>query len=149
MREHLVGDVLELQRDLVGVERLHAVEARRPNELSDLDGGSGPGLQGWATGPDRVRVRVRSRTRLLRALLLRDVGTDEEQRVGRDRRALLVLRGPEADVAPGGLVVASREGERVRLPDHRQVEDARVEDGAVTQARHVRVLRVQPPQRAE
>ena len=113
-------------------------------------GGPGPGC-GVGDGPGRARGSGPGSVRpgLVRALLLSDVRTDKQRRVGRDRRALLVLRSPEPDVAAGRLVVASRECERVRLPDHRQVEDARVENGAVAQARHVRVLRVEPPQRAQ
>ena len=59
---HLVGDVLEVQRDLVGVEGLDSVEAGLGQAMSTFGVGRDRAA-GWATVSDQARVRSRSRRR--------------------------------------------------------------------------------------
>ena len=60
-----------------------------------------------------------------------------------------MLRFARFDVPPGAGVDASRQGERIRLPDHREVEDALLQHLPIPQTRHIGILAVQPPQSSD
>lgn len=96
VHKHLVGDLLELRRNRIGVERLESVEPRRTYEVDPhrragggrrasplLTLGAGSGL--WL--------------RLIRALILRRDWADQKVRGGRGRRTLNRLKTarPPAD----------------------------------------------------